>query len=350
MRLLASLLVLLSCCFLLVCCKPHNNNNDNDKEASFTLRVLSYNIRSGSNIDNVYNISRTAATIKSYKPMLVGLQEVDNNTARHPGDDQPAILAAKTGLAYRYAKFRNFEGGGYGIAILSALPIEDTIILYYNKPGYSINTPPSQCSNPQPRDYCQGALAIRVSMDIPNEFPIPVSGNNNNKQKNGVSNTKVPLWFATTHLEVDPRGQVQVEEVKQLLHFLSRLTPKAPVILTGDFNSKPTSEAIRLVVSDPGFKMYDVWHMCGVGPGFTYNSSKPFERIDYVFLHHPPGPDAQEEEAEVRRESYLPSSLLPLSTFEGGDLGARVNCFQATVENTQSSDHRPVLALFSVRP
>lgn len=78
--------------------------------SSVTISVLSYNIRSGSNISDVYNITRTGETIKSLSPMLVGVQEVDNMTARHPGDDQPAILGSITGLTPVYGKMRDFEG------------------------------------------------------------------------------------------------------------------------------------------------------------------------------------------------------------------------------------------------
>lgn len=78
--------------------------------ASISVPVLSYNIRSGSNISDVYNITRTGATIASLKPMLAGIQEVDNMTTRHPGDDQPAILGDLTGMTPVYGKMRDFEG------------------------------------------------------------------------------------------------------------------------------------------------------------------------------------------------------------------------------------------------
>jgi endonuclease/exonuclease/phosphatase family metal-dependent hydrolase len=39
-------------------------------------------------MDNVYNLSRTAEAIQHLKVDIVGLQEVDNNTDRHPHDNQ----------------------------------------------------------------------------------------------------------------------------------------------------------------------------------------------------------------------------------------------------------------------
>lgn len=53
------------------------------------------------------------------------------------------------------------------------------------------------------------------------------------------------------------------------------------MIVTGDFNSVPTDPAI---VAMSG-KMQDAWLMCGHGLGYTFNSSTPFERIDFQFVY-----------------------------------------------------------------
>lgn len=56
----------------------------------------------------------TISTFSKLADVLIaprsGIQEVDNDTARHPGDDQPAILGALTGMMPVYGKMRNFEG------------------------------------------------------------------------------------------------------------------------------------------------------------------------------------------------------------------------------------------------
>lgn len=39
-------------------------------------------------MDDVYNLSRTAEAIRLLNVDIVGLQEVDNNTDRHPHDNQ----------------------------------------------------------------------------------------------------------------------------------------------------------------------------------------------------------------------------------------------------------------------
>ena len=50
--------------------------------ATISVPILSYNIRSGSNINNVYNISLTGATIAAFKPLLAGAPP--NNTSCIP--------------------------------------------------------------------------------------------------------------------------------------------------------------------------------------------------------------------------------------------------------------------------
>jgi len=100
------------------------------------LRIASYNIRSGSGMDDVYNLSRTAEAIRLLNVDIVGLQEVDNNTDRHPHDNQAQVLANLTGLTHHvFAKFRDFENGGYGVAIISRFPIEAAVTLHYSKPS-----------------------------------------------------------------------------------------------------------------------------------------------------------------------------------------------------------------------
>lgn len=76
---------------------------------------------------------------------------------------------------------------------------------------------------------------------------------------------------------------MQLNEVKQLItDFIPTLTDADAVFVTGDFNSIPTSAAVMLMKKSGNFS--DTWELHGQGDGFTFNSAKPFERIDYVFL------------------------------------------------------------------
>lgn len=66
---------------------------------------------------------------------------MDNNTARHPGDDQMALLSKLTGMEYyQYGLMRDFEGGGFGVGVLSRIPFDQTEVFRYTKPGHGFST------------------------------------------------------------------------------------------------------------------------------------------------------------------------------------------------------------------
>jgi len=216
---------------------------------------------------------------------IIGIQEVDNYTLRHPGDDQTKILSESTGMKFaQFGKMRDFQGGGYGIAILCKHPILDTKLFYYSKP--SKNQKMRICGDPAPGDYCQGALAVLVNI-------------NGHK-----------FWFVTTHIGLDG---VQLNEVTQLFQQFISSTLKPSnynIFVTGDFNTVPESTAIQYL----SVRLQDMWrsnnNACGSGDGFTFDSASPFERIDYLFFYKIEHP---------------------------------IKCLNASVVNTQASDHRPVL-------
>lgn len=83
------------------------------------LKIMTYNVRHLEGIDRVIDPSRTAAIINSQRPDVVMLQEVDSVTQRSSGIDQMAALAKLTGMVPTFAKAIDFEGGGYGIGLLS---------------------------------------------------------------------------------------------------------------------------------------------------------------------------------------------------------------------------------------
>ncbi len=92
-------------------------------EVNIKLRVGSYNIKHGADANG--DISVIAETIKNAGLDICGVQEVDYETSRCGGIDQPAELASASGLEYyRYAPAIDYQGGKYGTLILSRYPIE----------------------------------------------------------------------------------------------------------------------------------------------------------------------------------------------------------------------------------
>lgn len=95
------------------------------------LRVGSYNIKHGDMVG--LDMSVLANDIKALDLDIVGLQEVDVSTARVGGRDTLKELAQSAGYEhYYFCKAIDFQGGGYGTAILSHYPIKsfDTVQLY----------------------------------------------------------------------------------------------------------------------------------------------------------------------------------------------------------------------------
>lgn len=84
-----------------------------------TFEIMSYNVRNGIGMDNVRDLKRTADVIRRAGVEVVALQELDSLTGRSGRVDVLAELATLTGLKPTYAKAIAYDGGAYGIGILS---------------------------------------------------------------------------------------------------------------------------------------------------------------------------------------------------------------------------------------
>ncbi|GAB3272355.1 hypothetical protein GCM10027347_43980 [Larkinella harenae] len=91
--------------------------------AQSTITVLTYNIHHGANAREHNTIVQIGRLIREYSPDLVALQEVDSATTRSRGFDHLSQLARLTSMYPLYGKAIDFQGGKYGIAILSKYPI-----------------------------------------------------------------------------------------------------------------------------------------------------------------------------------------------------------------------------------
>jgi endonuclease/exonuclease/phosphatase family metal-dependent hydrolase len=92
-------------------------------EGTARLTVLSYNIHHGAGMDGVVDLRRIAGVIQSANPDVVAVQEVDRGTKRTGGVDQAAELERLTGLKAFFGRSIDYEGGQYGNAILTRLPL-----------------------------------------------------------------------------------------------------------------------------------------------------------------------------------------------------------------------------------
>ena len=84
-----------------------------------SLRIMSYNIRNLRGIDDVRDVGRVAKVINEAKPDVVAVQEVDSVTGRSEQTDVLGLLATETQMHPTYAAAIDYDGGKYGVGILS---------------------------------------------------------------------------------------------------------------------------------------------------------------------------------------------------------------------------------------
>lgn len=212
------------------------------------VRVMTYNIHAGKDTRLEDNLERVAAVIDSADADIVLLQEVDRRTTRAKGADHFAILRSLTRMYGVFGKSLDFQGGEYGIAILSKWPLDSVSALPLN-----VDAPQEATRAYEPRS----ALHVRV---------ITSAG---------------PLDVINTHLDHGAPGTYRRQElIAALAHMKQNVAPGASVVFGGDLNARPTTNDILAV----SFVMTDAFGACGAGAGETFPAHAPDRRIDYIFL------------------------------------------------------------------
>jgi endonuclease/exonuclease/phosphatase family metal-dependent hydrolase len=203
------------------------------------LRIMTYNIHVGVGMDKKLDLKRIADVILKEKPDLVGLQEVDRGVTRTEGKDEIAELAKLTRMDYAFAHNLDYQGGQYGVAILSRFLIQ------------KIDHQKYQNLREAER---RGMLRVEIE----------VEGHR--------------IDFVTTHLDYQ-HTDGRLFETEQMLKFLEEV--KNPLIVSGDFNDDPAGSSYQLMLR--GFD--DAWIASHAkGMGLSYPADKAIKRIDYVFL------------------------------------------------------------------
>ena len=163
------------------------------------LRVLTYNIHHGEGSDGKFDYERLAGKIDELRPDVALLQEVDRGTKRAGGVDQAARLAELTGMESVFGRAMPYEGGEYGLAILSRFPIERFE------------------TYPLPFDFGQEPRSLLRARIVPdNGLPV------------------FDCW--ATHL-CHQSEDSRVRQAKQI-RWVTREFDNAPAVLAGDFNAR----------------------------------------------------------------------------------------------------------------
>lgn len=189
------------------------------------LKLMSYNIRNAKGMDNVCNIQRIANVINNEAPDVVAVQELDSMTTRSNQTYILAEVAERTQMHANYAPAISFQGGKYGIGILS---------------------------KEQP-------LSIRT-------FPLP---GREEERMLMIAEFKDYL-FACTHLSLTEEDRLaSLDIIKN-----SASTSNKPFFLAGDLNDTPDSKFIKSLQQD--------FQILTNTKKPTYPAPEPKETIDYI--------------------------------------------------------------------
>ena len=235
------------------------------------LRVMTYNIKYGA--ESGLDLGKLADVIKASNPDVVGLQEVDEGTRRSGNKQETAELSRLTGMRYRYfgANF-DYDGGKYGLAILSKYPLSNTRTI---------------------------RLDDRTKRENGYEPRIAVAADVNAKNRK--------ITFVTVHAslhasERDDNGRA----------ILSALGPSASrAIVCGDFNETPSKDIGDLLTGAGMVDAFNEKHRFQLG--FTAPATLPLKRIDFIYRGKSFGKTAHAWVPNTKASDHRPvAAVIPL--------------------------------------
>jgi endonuclease/exonuclease/phosphatase family metal-dependent hydrolase len=217
-----------------------------------TLKILSYNVRNCRGMDDKTDYKRVAEVITRISPDIVALQELDSATQRSNGKVVLNELASLTGMYETYSASVSYQGGKYGIGILTReKPVSWEII---RLPG---------------SEERRSLLILEL--------------------KN--------LVICCTHFSLTEEDRLaSVKIINAALKKFSK-----PVFLAGDFNAVPESEVIKSIGHD--------WYMLNNPAKPTIPSDDPKRCIDYIFAANFTGHKFETIQTVVEPESVASDHL-----------------------------------------
>ncbi|GAA5220260.1 endonuclease/exonuclease/phosphatase family protein [Membranihabitans marinus] len=187
---------------------------------------------------NVIDIDAIAEVIREQNVDLVALQEVDVHTIRSGQDlHQAKALADKLGMEYYFAKAFDYSGGYYGNAVLSKMPILDSL---------RIPLPTMEGLNAEDRVYA----GVKVNY----------AGHE--------------IYFGSIHLDYKFKEN-NLAQTKMMLTGLDKIPGNH--LIAGDFNVEENSETISLL--DQYFT-----RSCLPNCQPTIPVDNPEKAIDFIFF------------------------------------------------------------------
>jgi endonuclease/exonuclease/phosphatase family metal-dependent hydrolase len=217
--------------------------------ASRDVRVLVYNIHAGWDASGKENLDRVSEVVRTTRADLVLLQEVDRFTTRSGRVDQLARLASATSMRAAFGKTLDYQGGAYGIAILSRWPIVRD----------SLNHLPVSPAQQRAGGSYEPRGVLHAVIRSPHG----------------------DVHVFNTHLDASTDDGYRLQEARTATQLAEAAKPSGRVLLAGDLNATPESAVLSFLRSRGWI---DPWPSCGRGnrEGRTYPAHSPVRRIDYL--------------------------------------------------------------------
>lgn len=207
-------------------------------DGSLQIAAVSYNIRRGLGNDSRTDLQRSAAVLSRLHADVIGLQEVDQGARRSGSVDQAAQLGRQLNMHHAFAPFMDYDGGRYGLAVLSRYPINRADAI------------------PLPRGN-EPRVALAVDVRLPDNTSIVV---------------------VNLHFDWVDDDRFRFAQATALKQYLERLDKRGkPYLLLGDFNDKPDSRTVRLFSETMAAAEKPADNR------FTFASNNPNIEIDFIF-------------------------------------------------------------------
>lgn len=220
-------------------------------EATYTMRVLTYNIHHAEGADGRVDLDRIARVIEATKADVVCLQEVDRHLSRTGRVDMPKVLSEKLGMDYVFGANYLFDDGEYGNLTLSRFPIVESTNIALPNPD-----------DKEPRGCLYTEILVKSSVPDEPDFSFLVYN---------------------THLGLSPtEREAQAESIAASLKLSG-----AGCVVVGDMNEGSDNAGMQLLLG----RLHDasaIFHARSDGaepsgvPKSTFPAKNPRKRIDYV--------------------------------------------------------------------
>jgi endonuclease/exonuclease/phosphatase family metal-dependent hydrolase len=235
------------------------------------LRTMTYNVHSCIGLDGNISPERIARVIRGFDPDIVALQEIDLGRARTRRHDQAKMIAEELEMQVAFCCTVQRGDELYGHALLSRFPME------VMKSGLLLGGATGSFGE------ARGAMLAKIKVDTGN------------------------LYVLHSHLGLGRRERVA--QVSELLgsNWLGQIGSEEPLIICGDFNTIPGSQAYRALTG----RVRDAQTLAkDHKPLNTFTTLLPFSRIDHIFV----SPHFEVQQVRVPQSSVtrVASDHLPL--------------------------------------